>query len=86
MPMMSNRIFHDVFNVFCNKQNHFYRASMSYGYYGLTFGIQNMAGNMYLNMFLVNIIELPANCLAMYAVNRYECSTTRDDLKVLISV
>ena len=46
---------------------------MSYGYYGLTFGIQNMAGNMYLNMFLVNIIELPANCLAMYAVNRYDC-------------
>ena len=43
---------------------------MSYGYYGLTFGIQNMAGNLYLNMFLVNIVEVPVNFVTIYAVNK----------------
>ena len=43
---------------------------MSYAYYGLTFGIQNMAGDLYLNMFLSNVIEVPANLITMYIVNR----------------
>ena len=46
---------------------------MSYAYYGLTFGIQNMSGDLYINMFLMNVIEIPANFVTMYIVNRYVC-------------
>ena len=49
----------------------FFRASESYGYYGLTFGIQNLAGDLYLNMFIVYLIEIPALFVCMYLMNRY---------------
>lgn len=45
--------------------------SISYSYYGLTFGVNSLAGNLYLNMFLMNIIETPASFSIMYIVNRF---------------
>ncbi|XP_053393551.1 solute carrier family 22 member 4-like isoform X3 [Mercenaria mercenaria] len=45
--------------------------SISYSYYGLTFGVNSLAGNLYLNMFLMNIIEAPASFSIMYIVNRF---------------
>ncbi|KAL4240698.1 hypothetical protein ACF0H5_001490 [Mactra antiquata] len=45
--------------------------TISYSYYGLTFGIQSLSGDLYLNMFLMNIIECPASFSIMYIVNKF---------------
>lgn len=45
--------------------------SISYSYYGLTFGVNSLAGNLYLNMFLMNVIETPASFSIMYIVNKF---------------
>ncbi|XP_052259345.1 solute carrier family 22 member 16-like isoform X2 [Dreissena polymorpha] len=45
--------------------------TISFSYYGLTFGVGSLAGNLYMNMFLLNIIETPASFVIMYFVNRF---------------
>ncbi|XP_052791211.1 organic cation/carnitine transporter 2-like [Mya arenaria] len=45
--------------------------TISYSYYGLTFGVSSLSGDLYVNMFLMNIIETPASFSLMYIVNRY---------------
>ncbi|XP_053393560.1 organic cation transporter protein-like isoform X2 [Mercenaria mercenaria] len=45
--------------------------SVSYSYYGLTFGINSLSGDLFLNMFMMNMIETPACFLVMYFVNRF---------------
>jgi len=47
------------------------RMSTSYSYYGLTFGINSLSGNLYLNMFLMNTIDGPVNLSIMFLLNRY---------------
>ncbi|WAQ96662.1 YLX3-like protein [Mya arenaria] len=48
-----------------------YLMTISYSYYGLTFGVSSLSGDLYVNMFLMNIIETPASFSLMYIVNRY---------------
>ena len=43
---------------------------MSYAYYGLTFGVQFMKGNLYLNMFIINAVEIPGNLVAIVCMNK----------------
>ncbi|KAL4240981.1 hypothetical protein ACF0H5_001763 [Mactra antiquata] len=43
---------------------------VSYTYYGLTFGIQSLAGDLYLNMLLMNTIECPAFYSIMFIANK----------------
>ncbi|KAL4240986.1 hypothetical protein ACF0H5_001768 [Mactra antiquata] len=44
---------------------------VSYTYYGLTFGIQSLAGDLYLNMLLMNTIECPAFFSIMFIANKF---------------
>ncbi|XP_052240294.1 solute carrier family 22 member 13-like isoform X2 [Dreissena polymorpha] len=37
----------------------------SYSYYGIAFGVQELAGEFFLNLFLVNIIDIPGNYVAV---------------------
>ena len=48
----------------------YFRVSESYAYYGLTFGVKNLAGNLYLNMAILSLIEVSALFVGMYCVNR----------------
>ncbi|KAL4240671.1 hypothetical protein ACF0H5_001462 [Mactra antiquata] len=41
----------------------------SYGYYGITFGVKSLSGDLYLNMFLINIIEAPVMLLTAALVS-----------------
>lgn len=37
----------------------------SYSYYGIAFGVQELSGSLYLNMFLVSIVDIPGNILVV---------------------
>lgn len=39
-------------------------------YFGLSLNVKNLAGNMYVNFFILIIIELPAALLAWYCLQR----------------
>lgn len=41
----------------------------SYGYYGITFGVKSLSGDLYLNMFLINVVETPAMLLTAFLVS-----------------
>ncbi|XP_048244250.1 solute carrier family 22 member 16-like isoform X2 [Haliotis rufescens] len=43
---------------------------MSFSYYGISFGVGNLAGNLYLNMFLVSIIALPGTTMVFFLSSR----------------
>ena len=40
-------------------------------YYGLMLGFSAMSGNLFLNFFLLSVVELPSNVLALYVCNRF---------------
>ncbi|XP_053397068.1 solute carrier family 22 member 21-like [Mercenaria mercenaria] len=37
----------------------------AYSYYGIAFGVQELSGSLYLNMFLVSIVDVPGNILVV---------------------
>ncbi|KAH3709058.1 solute carrier family 22 member 6-like isoform X1 [Dreissena polymorpha] len=37
----------------------------SYSYYGIAFGVQELSGDFYLNLFLVSVIDIPGDSLAV---------------------
>ncbi|XP_067661599.1 organic cation/carnitine transporter 2-like isoform X2 [Haliotis asinina] len=43
---------------------------MSFTYYGISFGVGRLTGNLYLNMFLVAMVSVPSNVLAFFMNNR----------------
>jgi len=45
------------------------RFSASFGYYGITFGVSSLSGDLYLNMFLLNIVEAPVQIIVSFLVN-----------------
>lgn len=47
-----------------------FRMSVGYSYYGLTFGISSLSGNLYLNMFIMNVIDAPVCLSTMFFVNK----------------
>ncbi|XP_069105094.1 solute carrier family 22 member 6-A-like [Argopecten irradians] len=42
----------------------------SYVYYAISFGVQNLSGDIYINIFLINIIDIPAQIITYYLANR----------------
>lgn len=45
--------------------------SCGYGYYAISFGVQNLSGSLYLNMFLLSVVEIPAQVSSYYLTNRF---------------
>ncbi|WAQ96665.1 S22A5-like protein [Mya arenaria] len=43
--------------------------STNFGYIGITFGIRSLSGDLYMNMFLVNIVEAPVQIIVALLVN-----------------
>ncbi|XP_052791089.1 organic cation/carnitine transporter 2-like [Mya arenaria] len=43
--------------------------STNFGYFGITFGIRSLSGDLYMNMFLINIVEAPVQILVAFLVN-----------------
>ncbi|XP_060565157.1 organic cation transporter protein-like [Ruditapes philippinarum] len=39
-------------------------------FYGISFGIQALAGNIYLNLFLFSVVSIPAKIITVYLTNR----------------
>ncbi|XP_060073041.1 solute carrier family 22 member 6-B-like [Ylistrum balloti] len=44
-------------------------VTASYVYYAISFGVQNLSGNIYINIFLINIIDVPAQLITYYMAN-----------------
>ncbi|XP_060594867.1 organic cation/carnitine transporter 2-like isoform X2 [Ruditapes philippinarum] len=40
-------------------------------FYGISFGIQALAGNIYLNLFLFSVVSIPAKIITVYLTNRF---------------
>ncbi|XP_021376626.1 solute carrier family 22 member 6-A-like [Mizuhopecten yessoensis] len=45
--------------------------SCGYGYYAISFGVQSLSGSLYLNMFLLSVVEIPAQASSYYLTNRF---------------
>ncbi|XP_046581228.1 solute carrier family 22 member 5-like [Haliotis rubra] len=43
---------------------------MSFAFYGITFGVGNLMGNLYLNMFLVSVISIPGQVMVFFLSSR----------------
>ncbi|XP_046581245.1 solute carrier family 22 member 21-like [Haliotis rubra] len=43
---------------------------MSFAFYGITFGVGNLMGNLYLNIFLVSVISLPGQVMVFFLSSR----------------
>ncbi|XP_060063863.1 solute carrier family 22 member 21-like [Ylistrum balloti] len=44
--------------------------SCGYGYYAISFGVQHLSGNLYLNMFLLSAVEIPTQILNYFFTNK----------------
>ncbi|XP_067661285.1 organic cation/carnitine transporter 2-like [Haliotis asinina] len=43
---------------------------MSFSFYGISFGVGNLMGNLYLNMFLISVISLPGQVMVFFLSSR----------------
>ncbi|KAJ8313016.1 hypothetical protein KUTeg_010389 [Tegillarca granosa] len=41
-----------------------------YTFYAISFGVQKMSGSIYLNIFLLSMVDLPSNLLTYYTCNK----------------
>ena len=48
----------------------FFRIAMAYAYYGISFGVDKLSGSLYLNMFILSMLEIPGSFIAWYFMNR----------------
>ena len=48
------------------------RCANALVFYGLNYNIRNLAGNMYLNFFLLLVVDFPSTALCCYCLQRYE--------------
>ncbi|KAL8621782.1 hypothetical protein ACOMHN_016269 [Nucella lapillus] len=51
----------------------------AFSYYGIAFGVSGLSGNLYLNIFLLSIVEVPCNVVSLFLSNRnlgYGASST----------
>ena len=44
----------------------FCRLFSAYSYYGIAFAVQELSGNLYLNLFLLSIVDFPSNLLNIF--------------------
>ncbi|XP_070192101.1 solute carrier family 22 member 13-like isoform X2 [Littorina saxatilis] len=44
--------------------------SLSFCYYGISFGVTGLSGNIYLNIFLMTLVEIPPNFSTIFLANR----------------
>lgn len=47
------------------------RMACGYAYYAISFGVEQLSGSIYLNMFLLSIVEIPATLLTWWLNNWY---------------
>lgn len=43
---------------------------MAYTYYGISFGVDKLSGSLYVNMFVLSILEIPGAFIAWFFMNR----------------
>lgn len=44
---------------------------MAYNYYGISFGVDKLSGSLYLNMFILSVLEFPGAFLSWFFMNKY---------------
>lgn len=44
---------------------------MAYNYYGISFGVDKLSGSLYLNMFILSVLEIPGAFLSWFFMNKY---------------
>ncbi|KAK3095487.1 hypothetical protein FSP39_015271 [Pinctada imbricata] len=44
--------------------------SCGYGYYAISYGVEQLSGNLYLNMFLLSVVDIPALIATMFFNNK----------------
>ena len=53
-------------------QFYFFRFALGIVSYGIGFGIPNLAGSIYLNMFIFPAVEIPARFIQPWLLNKYD--------------
>lgn len=48
-----------------------FRFALGIVSYGISFGIQSLSGNIYLNLFLFSLVGIPSKSIALWLQNRY---------------
>lgn len=55
-----------------------FRLSCGYSYYAIAFGVDQLSGSLYLNMFLLSIIEIPSSLITWFLANRFVILIIKD--------
>ncbi|XP_033760703.1 solute carrier family 22 member 4-like [Pecten maximus] len=45
--------------------------SCGYGFYAISFGVQSLSGSLYLNMFLLSVVDIPGQVSSYFLANRF---------------
>ena len=45
--------------------------ALSFTFYGISFGVASLSGNLYLNIFLLSVVELPVRMTSFYLNNKF---------------
>ena len=48
-----------------------FRVGIGLAYYGISFGVQALSGNIFVNMVLFNVTGVPTKAIGMWLQNRY---------------
>ena len=48
-----------------------FRVGLGLVSYGVSYGIQKLAGSIYLNLFLFNLVQIPSKGIAIWIQNRF---------------
>lgn len=46
-----------------------HRLASGYSYYAISFGVEELSGDLYLNMFLLSAVEIPAQAVTWFFNN-----------------
>jgi len=49
------------------------RFIMGLTLYGITFGVPALSGDLFVNMFVMGLLQSPLQILVIYLMNRYHC-------------
>ena len=48
----------------------YFRFTFGYVYYAISFNVQKLSGNLFINMFALQMVDIPGNLVTIYLNNK----------------
>ena len=75
IPKLNFNTFNSLASKYCNiimlkYDFEYFRITCGYVYYAISFNVQKLSGNLYLNMFALQTVDIPGSLLTIYLNNK----------------